>query len=145
MDDWDKSWLGEGYSYKYPCNYCDGHHVEIECPICHICGGQYVHWSGCPNSYSHPSNPYYDSSVICDVGRGDEVENVEQEVHNIFLKQFMNMVDKSNLAQRELQSKLTELESMMMEKRAKDMKLQAIIMELQAKVDADQFASYRPS
>ncbi|KAG5629552.1 hypothetical protein H5410_001269 [Solanum commersonii] len=66
MDDWDKSWLGEG---------------------------------------------------------GDEVENVEQEVHNIFLKQFMDMVDKSNLAQRELQSKLTEFESMMMEQRAKDMKL----------------------
>ncbi|KAG5629624.1 hypothetical protein H5410_001341 [Solanum commersonii] len=69
---------------------------------------------------------------------GDEVENVEQEVHNMFLKQFMDMVDKSNLAQRELQSKLTKFESMIMEQRAKHMKLQAIIMELQAKVDADQ-------
>ncbi|KAK4709738.1 hypothetical protein R3W88_004251 [Solanum pinnatisectum] len=70
MGDWDKSWFGNEYSYKYPCNYCNGHNLDIECPIYHICGCQYIHWNGCPKSYSLPPNPYYDSSVICDVGRG---------------------------------------------------------------------------
>ncbi|KAG5619567.1 hypothetical protein H5410_004785 [Solanum commersonii] len=65
MDDWDKSWLGD------------------ECPLCYICGRQYIHWNGCPKSYSLPPNPYYDSSIICDVSRGDEVENAKQEAHNV--------------------------------------------------------------
>lgn len=74
MDDWDKSWLGD------------------ECPLCHICGRQYIHWNGCPKSYSLPPNPYYDSSVICDVGRGDEVENAKQ----VSLMECTNMLDKVN-------------------------------------------------
>ncbi|KAG5586338.1 hypothetical protein H5410_046772 [Solanum commersonii] len=65
MDDWDKSWLGD------------------ECPLCHICGRQYINWNGCPKSYSLPQNPYHDSSVICDVRRGDEVENAKQEARNV--------------------------------------------------------------
>ncbi|KAG5571845.1 hypothetical protein H5410_061611 [Solanum commersonii] len=32
MDDWDKSCLGDEYS----CKYCNGHHLDIKCPICHI-------------------------------------------------------------------------------------------------------------
>ncbi|KAG5619955.1 hypothetical protein H5410_005173, partial [Solanum commersonii] len=30
MDDWDKSLFGDEYSYKYPCNYCNVHHLDIE-------------------------------------------------------------------------------------------------------------------
>ncbi|KAG5586477.1 hypothetical protein H5410_046911 [Solanum commersonii] len=84
MDDWDKWLLGDGY----PCMYCDGPHLDIECPICLICGGQDGHENGCPNSYAPPMSPYYDSSVICDVGRSVEVENVKQEAHimNLFEK-----------------------------------------------------------
>ncbi|KAK4721595.1 hypothetical protein R3W88_011828 [Solanum pinnatisectum] len=114
MDDWDKWWFDDGY----PCKYCDGPHLDIVCPICHICGGQYGYWNGCPNSYSPPPIPYYDSSVICDDDRGDEVENVEQEACNIYLKQIMDMLDKNNLA-------LMELESIFMEQRANAMELQA--------------------
>ncbi|KAG5591341.1 hypothetical protein H5410_041855 [Solanum commersonii] len=65
MDDCDKSWLGD------------------KCPLCHICGRQYIHRNGCPKSYSLPPNPYYDSSIICDVGRGDEVKNAKQEARNV--------------------------------------------------------------
>ncbi|KAG5581165.1 hypothetical protein H5410_051792, partial [Solanum commersonii] len=75
----DKSWLGD------------------ECPLCHICGHQYILWNGCPKSYSLPPNPYYDSSVICDVGRGDEAENEKQEAHNVnSLMECTDMLDKVN-------------------------------------------------
>ncbi|KAH0636434.1 hypothetical protein KY290_036876 [Solanum tuberosum] len=68
--------------------YCDGPRLDIECPIYLICGGQDGHENGCPNSYAPPMNPFYDSSVICDVDRSVEVENVEQEAHimNLFEK-----------------------------------------------------------
>lgn len=46
--------------------------------------------------------------IFCDVGRGDEVENVEQKVHNIFIKQFMNILGKNN-------SKFTKQKLKMME------------------------------
>ncbi|KAG5609848.1 hypothetical protein H5410_021129 [Solanum commersonii] len=61
MDDWDKSWLDD------------------ESPLCHICGSQYIHWNGFPKSYSLPPNPYHDSSVICDVGRGEKAKNAKKE------------------------------------------------------------------
>ncbi|KAK4718092.1 hypothetical protein R3W88_016430 [Solanum pinnatisectum] len=77
MDDWDKSWLVD------------------ECHLCDICGHQYIHWNGCPNSYSLPPNPYYDSSIICDVGRGDEVENAKQDARNVnSLMECTNMLNK---------------------------------------------------
>lgn len=63
MNDWDKSLLGD------------------ECPLSHICGRHYIHWNGCRRTYSLPLNPYYDSSIIYDVGRGDEANNAEQEAH----------------------------------------------------------------
>ncbi|KAG5572167.1 hypothetical protein H5410_061933 [Solanum commersonii] len=79
MDDWDKSWLDD------------------ECPLCHICGRQYIHWNGCPKCYSLPPNPYYDSSVICDVGRSDEAENARQEARNMnSLMECMDTLDKGN-------------------------------------------------
>ncbi|KAG5591480.1 hypothetical protein H5410_041994 [Solanum commersonii] len=79
MDDWDKSWLVD------------------ECPLCDICGRQYILWNGCPKSYSLPLNPYYDSSVICDVGRGDEVENAKQDACNVnSLMECTDMLDKVN-------------------------------------------------
>ncbi|KAG5611610.1 hypothetical protein H5410_022891 [Solanum commersonii] len=79
MDDWDKSWLGD------------------ECPLFHIYGRQYIHWNGCPKSYSLPPNPYNDSSVICDVGRGDEAKNAKQESCNVnSLMECMDMLDKAN-------------------------------------------------
>uniref|UniRef100_M1DH78 Uncharacterized protein n=1 Tax=Solanum tuberosum TaxID=4113 RepID=M1DH78_SOLTU len=77
MHDWDKSWLVD------------------ECPLRDICGRQYIHWNGCPKCYSLPPNPYYDSSIICDVGRGDEVENAKQEARNVnSLMECTDMLDK---------------------------------------------------
>ncbi|KAG5617790.1 hypothetical protein H5410_017614 [Solanum commersonii] len=77
MDDWDKSWLVD------------------ECPLCDICDRQYIHWNGCPKSYSLPLNPYYDCSVICDVARGDEVENAKQDARNVnSLMECTDMLDK---------------------------------------------------
>ncbi|KAK4713563.1 hypothetical protein R3W88_019470 [Solanum pinnatisectum] len=79
MDNWDKSWLVD------------------KCPLCDICGRQYIHWNGCPKSYSLPPNPYYDSSFICDVGRGAEVENAKQEACNVnSLMDCTDMLDKVN-------------------------------------------------
>ncbi|KAG5617798.1 hypothetical protein H5410_017622 [Solanum commersonii] len=79
MDDWDKSWLVD------------------ECPLCDICDRQYIHWNGCPKSYSLPLNPYYDCSVICDVARGDEVENAKQDARNVnSLMECTDMLDKVN-------------------------------------------------
>ncbi|KAG5580112.1 hypothetical protein H5410_050739, partial [Solanum commersonii] len=79
MDDWDISLLGD------------------KCHLCDICGCQYIHWNGCPKSYSLPPNLYYDYSVICDVGRGDEVENAKQEARNVnLLMECTDMLDKVN-------------------------------------------------
>ncbi|KAG5574858.1 hypothetical protein H5410_054992 [Solanum commersonii] len=79
MDDWDKSWLVD------------------ECHLCDICGRQYIHWNCYPKSYSLPPNSCYDSSIICDVGRGDEVENAKQEARNVnSLMECTDMLDKVN-------------------------------------------------
>ena len=56
MDDCDKSWLGDKYSYKNSC-ICNGHHLDIECPICHICGRQYIHWNGFSKFCPFPRTP----------------------------------------------------------------------------------------
>ncbi|KAG5576487.1 hypothetical protein H5410_056621 [Solanum commersonii] len=97
MDDWDKWWLGDGY----PCQYCEGLHLDIECPnikrvglehlqnifigLCHICGGQYGYENGCPNSYAPPLNLNYDSSIIFYVGRNIEVKNAKHEAQSMNL------------------------------------------------------------
>ncbi|KAK4724042.1 hypothetical protein R3W88_026821 [Solanum pinnatisectum] len=146
MDDWEKSWLGDKYSYRNPCNYCNGHHFDIECPICHICGHQYIHWNDFSKSYSLPPNPYYDSSVICDVGRGDEMENAKQEARNVSsLMECTDMLDKVNL-------KITEQIFECAEEQSKIMKLQdkldAIQLEITVQdkledIEAQQGESYR--
>jgi len=90
MDDLDKWWLGD----EYPCKNYDRRHLNIECHtikknglcaptqsfgwiVCHVYGGKDGHWNGCPRSYSPPLNPYYDSSVIYDIGRSDDMEDAE--------------------------------------------------------------------
>ncbi|KAG5611905.1 hypothetical protein H5410_023186 [Solanum commersonii] len=48
------------------------------------------------NLIPFPPNPYYDSYVICDVGKDDEVENAKQEERNVnSLMECTNMLDKS--------------------------------------------------
>ncbi|KAG5615147.1 hypothetical protein H5410_014971 [Solanum commersonii] len=141
MDDWNKLWLGE----EYPCNYCNGHHLDIECPIFQLCGYQYIHWNGYPKSYSFSPNHYYDSSVICDVGMGNEVENAKQEAHNVnSLMECTNLLDKFN-------SKITKQTFEYVEQQSKILKLldklDAIQLEItvQAKleeIEAQQGESY---
>ncbi|KAG5606270.1 hypothetical protein H5410_027762 [Solanum commersonii] len=72
MDDWDKSWLDDEDSYINTCNFCSRHHLDIECPICHMFGHQYI-------------------------SLGYEGEKEKQEAHNVnSLMECTDMLDKVN-------------------------------------------------
>lgn len=49
------------------------------------------------NLIPFPPNLSFDSSIICDIGMGDEAENAKQEAHNVnSLMECKNMLGKAN-------------------------------------------------
>ncbi|KAG5620135.1 hypothetical protein H5410_005353 [Solanum commersonii] len=75
------------------------------------------------NLIPFPPNSYYDSSVVCDVGRGDEVENAKQ----VSLMECTDMLDKVN-------SKITKQLFECVEEHKKFMKLLGKLDAIQLKI-----------
>ena len=95
MASWNKNWSTIGCAYfGDTCLVCGGPHLWKHCHnifgnglcaptqsfkrnVCSICGGHDGHWNDCPKYYSPSPSPYYDSLVVCDVNRSNEVEDAE--------------------------------------------------------------------